>query len=177
MILKGTEPHCGLPVSTMHESASPVLRDGLCDAKLPVTVCSCCADGAGEAVGGVAAAGRKAVDFENLAFAQGNHLMTNKKCDLPQKSYRAAHKVCSRASHSLHASQCWHICRRDCASRKGCHSLCPVPCKLSAIHTWAGMPALATISASPAMCLCIVMNVGYIAGKLSLKTSIWPILG
>ena len=38
-------------------------------------------------------AGRKAVDFENLAFAQGNHLMTNKKCDLPQKSYRAAHKV------------------------------------------------------------------------------------
>ncbi|DBA74615.1 TPA: DExH-box ATP-dependent RNA helicase DExH12 [Trebouxia sp. C0005] len=50
------------------------------------------ADGTGEAAGGGAVAGRKAVDFENLAFAQGNHLMTNKKCDLPQKSYRAAHK-------------------------------------------------------------------------------------
>lgn len=46
-----------------------------------------------EAVATGAVAGRKAVDFENLAFAQGNHLMTNKKCDLPQKSYRAAHKV------------------------------------------------------------------------------------
>ena len=55
--------------------------------------CWCCADGSGEAAGGGAVAGRKAVDFENLAFAQGNHLMTNKKCDLPQKSYRAAHKV------------------------------------------------------------------------------------
>ena len=55
-------------------------------------------------------AGRKAVDFENLAFAQGNHLMTNKKCDLPQKSYRAAHKVilanfCSALSLSVHAQQ------------------------------------------------------------------------
>ena len=55
--------------------------------------CCCCADGSGEAAGGGAVAGRKAVDFENLAFVQGNHLMTNKKCDLPQKSYRAAHKV------------------------------------------------------------------------------------
>ena len=51
------------------------------------------AGGSTEAVAGGAVAGRKAVDFENLAFAQGNHLMTNKKCDLPQKSYRAAHKV------------------------------------------------------------------------------------
>jgi len=59
--------------------------------------CCCCADGSGEAAGGGAVAGRKAVDFENLAFAQGNHLMTNKKCDLPQKSYRAAHKVSDNA--------------------------------------------------------------------------------
>ena len=51
------------------------------------------AGGRVEAVATGAVAGRKAVDFENLAFAQGNHLMTNKKCDLPQKSYRAAHKV------------------------------------------------------------------------------------
>lgn len=54
---------------------------------------SCFADGSADIVGGGAVAGRKAVDFENLAFAQGNHLMTNKKCDLPQKSYRAAHKA------------------------------------------------------------------------------------
>ena len=46
-----------------------------------------------EAVATGNVAGRKAVDFENLAFAQGNHLMTNKKCDLPQKSYRTAQKV------------------------------------------------------------------------------------
>ncbi len=59
--------------------------------------CGCCADGSGEAAGGGAVAGRKAVDFESLAFAQGNHLMTNKKCDLPQKSYRAAHKVSDTA--------------------------------------------------------------------------------
>lgn len=52
-----------------------------------------CADGSADAVAGGAVAGRKAVDFENLAFVQGNHLMTNKKCDLPQKSYRAAHKA------------------------------------------------------------------------------------
>ncbi|KAL3148608.1 hypothetical protein ABBQ38_014036 [Trebouxia sp. C0009 RCD-2024] len=51
------------------------------------------ADGSADAVAGGAVAGRKAVDFENLAFVQGNHLMTNKKCDLPQKSYRAAHKA------------------------------------------------------------------------------------
>ena len=55
--------------------------------------CYCFADGSADALGGGAVAGRKAVDFENLAFAQGNHLMTNKKCDLPQKSYRAAHKA------------------------------------------------------------------------------------
>ena len=57
------------------------------------SACYCFADGSAEALGGGAVAGRKAVDFENLAFAQGNHLMTNKKCDLPQKSYRAAHKA------------------------------------------------------------------------------------
>ena len=51
------------------------------------------ADGSAETAGGGAVAGRKAVDFENLAFAQGNHLMTNKKCELPNKSYRAAHKA------------------------------------------------------------------------------------
>ena len=56
---------------------------------------NCSADGSADIVGGGAVAGRKAVDFENLAFAQGNHLMTNKKCDLPQKSYRAAHKASS----------------------------------------------------------------------------------
>ena len=58
-----------------------------------IKFCYCSVDGSADAIGGGAVAGRKAVDFENLAFAQGNHLMTNKKCDLPQKSYRAAHKA------------------------------------------------------------------------------------
>ena len=66
------------------------------------SLCRCSADGSADAVGGGAVAGRKAVDFENLAFAQGNHLMTNKKCDLPQKSYRAAHK----ASDSIKSAVC-----------------------------------------------------------------------
>ncbi|KAK9818381.1 hypothetical protein WJX72_011703 [[Myrmecia] bisecta] len=47
--------------------------------------------GAGEGAGG-AAAGRKAVDLESLVFAQGGHLMSNKKCDLPRGSYRTAYK-------------------------------------------------------------------------------------
>ena len=46
----------------------------------------------GEAAGG-AAAGRRTLDFESLAFAQGGHLMANKKCDLPKGSYRTAFKV------------------------------------------------------------------------------------
>ena len=63
------------------------------------------ADGSADAVAGGVVAGRKAVDFENLAFAQGNHLMTNKKCDLPQKSYRAAHKASDRCAY-LHDLPC-----------------------------------------------------------------------
>ena len=33
------------------------------------------------------------LDFEALAFAQGGHLMANKKCDLPKGSYRTAFKA------------------------------------------------------------------------------------
>lgn len=40
-----------------------------------------------------AAAGRVAVDLDSLAFARGAHLMTNRKCDLPQGSFRNAQKV------------------------------------------------------------------------------------
>lgn len=58
-----------------------------------------------EAVATGAVAGRKAVDFENLSFAQGNHLMTNKKCDLPQKSYRTAQKVGQAAMAELHIAE------------------------------------------------------------------------
>ena len=49
--------------------------------------------GAGSEAGGGAAAGRRTLDFESLAFAQGSHLMANKKCDLPKGSYRTAFKV------------------------------------------------------------------------------------
>ena len=51
-----------------------------------------CAGAGGEAAGG-AAAGRRTLDFESLAFAQGGHLMANKKCDLPKGSYRTAFKA------------------------------------------------------------------------------------
>ena len=72
-----------------------------------------CAGTSSEAAAGGVVAGRKAVDFENLAFAQGNHLMTNKKCDLPQKSYRAAHKVCWQQAALLCSSpQAQGVCSR-----------------------------------------------------------------
>lgn len=51
-----------------------------------------CIGAGGEAAGG-AAAGRRTLDLESLAFAQGGHLMANKKCDLPKGSYRTAFKV------------------------------------------------------------------------------------
>ncbi|KAL4451451.1 hypothetical protein ABPG75_007113 [Micractinium tetrahymenae] len=47
----------------------------------------------GEASGqGAAAAGRKNVDLESLAFAQGSHFNSSKQCTLPQGSYRTVHK-------------------------------------------------------------------------------------
>ena len=51
--------------------------------------------GQGGAEGGAAGAavvGRKAVDLENLSFAQGSHFNSNKQCTLPQGSYRTVHK-------------------------------------------------------------------------------------
>ncbi|VDM59111.1 unnamed protein product [Angiostrongylus costaricensis] len=37
-------------------------------------------------------AGRKVLDLEDLAFAQGSHLMSNKRCELPDGSYRKQKK-------------------------------------------------------------------------------------
>lgn len=49
--------------------------------------------GVGEAGGaGAAAAGRKNVDLESLAFVQGAHFNSSKQCTLPQGSYRTVHK-------------------------------------------------------------------------------------
>ncbi|KAK9842537.1 hypothetical protein WJX81_005041 [Elliptochloris bilobata] len=48
--------------------------------------------GAGGEAGAGAAAGRRTLDMDSLAFAQGGHLMANKKCDLPKGSYRTAFK-------------------------------------------------------------------------------------
>ena len=52
------------------------------------------AKGGGAAEGaGAAAAGRKNVDLEGLAFAQGGHLNTNKNTSLPPGSTRTTDKV------------------------------------------------------------------------------------
>jgi pre-mRNA-splicing helicase BRR2 len=49
--------------------------------------------GGGEGGGtGAAAAGRKNVDLESLAFVQGAHFNSSKQCTLPQGSYRTVHK-------------------------------------------------------------------------------------
>lgn len=51
-----------------------------------------------ESVGGVGAIGggvtgaEKTLDLESLQFTQGSHLMTNKRCELPEKSWRAQKK-------------------------------------------------------------------------------------
>lgn len=55
------------------------------------------ADDAGAAAPSAAAdkgasAGRKVLELDMLAFAQGRHLMSNKKCELPPGSYRSAKK-------------------------------------------------------------------------------------
>ena len=42
--------------------------------------------------GGAAAAGRKVLELDALAFAQGSHFMSNKRCELPPGSYRSAKK-------------------------------------------------------------------------------------
>ena len=39
-----------------------------------------------------AAAGRKMLELDALAFAQGSHFMSNKRCELPAGSYRSAKK-------------------------------------------------------------------------------------
>ncbi len=103
----------------------------------------CAADGSVEAIAGGAVAGRKAVDFENLAFAQGNHLMTNKKCDLPQKSYRAAHKVrlpyhtpCHRHL-SLCPNTCWlkpKLLKLGRQGKRGLSELCACGCSAESEH-------------------------------------------
>ena len=41
---------------------------------------------------GAAAAGRKVLELDALAFAQGSHFMSNKRCELPPGSYRSAKK-------------------------------------------------------------------------------------
>ncbi|PSC69011.1 U5 small nuclear ribonucleo 200 kDa helicase-like [Micractinium conductrix] len=48
--------------------------------------------GEGGGAGGAAAAGRKAVDLDNLSFHQGSHFNSSKQCTLPQGSYRTVHK-------------------------------------------------------------------------------------
>ncbi|EFN58670.1 hypothetical protein CHLNCDRAFT_140958 [Chlorella variabilis] len=48
--------------------------------------------GEGGGAGGAAAAGRKAIDLDNLSFAQGSHFNSSKQCTLPQGSYRTVHK-------------------------------------------------------------------------------------
>lgn len=42
--------------------------------------------------GGGVAAGRKVLDLQDLEFAEGGHLMSNRKCELPQGSYRMSKK-------------------------------------------------------------------------------------
>jgi pre-mRNA-splicing helicase BRR2 len=44
------------------------------------------------ASGGAAAAGRKLLELDALAFASGSHFMANKRCELPPGSYRSAKK-------------------------------------------------------------------------------------
>ena len=34
----------------------------------------------------------KMLDLEEMAFAQGSHLLSNKKCKLPEKSFKAVKK-------------------------------------------------------------------------------------
>lgn len=41
---------------------------------------------------GAAGSGRKIVELDALAFAQGSHFMSNKRCELPAGSYRSAKK-------------------------------------------------------------------------------------
>mmetsp|Transcript_3106 Transcript_3106/g.7162 ORF Transcript_3106/g.7162 Transcript_3106/m.7162 type:complete len:2217 (+) Transcript_3106:149-6799(+) len=51
------------------------------------------AGGVGGAVsGGAAAAGRKLLELDALAFTAGSHFMANKRCELPPGSYRSAKK-------------------------------------------------------------------------------------
>eukprot|EP00959_Pyramimonas_sp_CCMP1952_P228409 4775557-Pyramimonas_sp.AAC.2 len=47
-------------------------------------------DGPGSKKGaeGAAAAGRRLLELDALAFQQGGHLMSNKRCELPAGSYR-----------------------------------------------------------------------------------------
>ena len=42
--------------------------------------------------GGAAAAGRQMLELDALAFAQGSHFMSNKRCELPSGSFRSAKK-------------------------------------------------------------------------------------
>lgn len=42
--------------------------------------------------GAAAASGRKLLELDALAFAQGSHFMSNKRCELPPGSYRSAKK-------------------------------------------------------------------------------------
>ena len=88
----------------------------------------CSADGSADTVGGGAVAGRKAVDFENLAFAQGNHLMTNKKCDLPQKSYRAAHKASNSTIPTCMQCYCQLPASRSCCIHEASCAMSLRPC-------------------------------------------------
>ncbi|KAI6238035.1 hypothetical protein M3Y99_00730500 [Aphelenchoides fujianensis] len=46
----------------------------------------------GDATGANWAQSRKVLDLEDLAFSQGSHLMSNKRCELPQGSYRKQKK-------------------------------------------------------------------------------------
>ena len=41
---------------------------------------------------GPAAAGRRVLELDALAFQQGGHLMSNKRCELPAGSYRTQKK-------------------------------------------------------------------------------------
>lgn len=61
--------------------------------KGPLQGDACICAGAGDAAAADARSGRKTVDLENLAFAQGGHLNTNKNTNLPPGSTRTTDKV------------------------------------------------------------------------------------
>ena len=50
------------------------------------------ADEGGDGAGGLVPGSRQLLDLEDLTFAQGSHFMANKRCQLPDGSFRKQRK-------------------------------------------------------------------------------------